>query len=151
MNPRSFLQPDVLIAALLVLLPFCYAAFLPEHFASGVRAMPRLLRIAVPSLVCVPYVLVARAFGSFHWSWFALYALLPPGIAFILDQARAMDARRRGNWRDFAVLIALGLAVDLRWFESAWPQGFTVFGKMLLLNAGIYAFLGRASTGWSRL
>lgn len=142
MNPRSFLQPDVLIAALLVLLPFCYAAFLPEHFASGVRAMPRLLRIAVPSLVCVPYVLVARAFGSFHWSWFALYALLPPGIAFILDQARAMDARRRGNWRDFAVLIALGLAVDLRWFESAWPQGFTVFGKMLLLNAGIYAFLG---------
>jgi hypothetical protein len=48
----------------------------------------------------------------------------------------------QGDWRDFTVLAMLGLAVDLRWFEPAWPHGYSAFGKMLLLDAGIYAFLG---------
>jgi membrane protease YdiL (CAAX protease family) len=38
------------------------------------------------------------------------------------------------------VLAALGLAVDLRWFEPAWPAGLSVFNKVLLLDAGIYGF-----------
>ncbi len=48
---------------------------------------------------------------------------------------------RHGNWRDFVVLAVLGLAVDLRWFEPAWPAGLTAIGKMLLLDAGIFGFL----------
>jgi hypothetical protein len=39
------------------------------------------------------------------------------------------------------VLVVLGLAVDLRWFEPAWPKGYSAFGKMLLLDAGIFGFL----------
>jgi hypothetical protein len=39
------------------------------------------------------------------------------------------------------VLAVLGLAVDLRWFEPAWPPHLAVFNKMLLLDAGIYGFL----------
>ena len=48
---------------------------------------------------------------------------------------------QRGNWRDFVVLLALGLAVDLRWLEPAWPRGLAALGKMLLLDAGIFGFL----------
>ncbi|MGH9589636.1 MAG: CPBP family glutamic-type intramembrane protease [Terracidiphilus sp.] len=35
----------------------------------------------------------------------------------------------------------MGLAVDLRWFEVAWPAHLAIFNKILLLDAGIYAFL----------
>ncbi len=38
-------------------------------------------------------------------------------------------------------MAALGLAVDLRWFEGAWPPHLAIFSKILLLNAGIYGFL----------
>ena len=86
-------------------------------------------------------MLVAISQGTFRWDWFALYALLPVAVAALEWQARAIDPAQRGNWRDLAVLAALGLAVDLRWFESAWPAHLAVFNKMLLLDAGIYGFI----------
>ena len=48
---------------------------------------------------------------------------------------------QHGNWRDFLVLAVLGLAVDLRWFQPAWPAHLIAFNKILLLDAGIWAFL----------
>jgi membrane protease YdiL (CAAX protease family) len=89
----------------------------------------------------VPYALVTATLAAFRWEWFALYALLPVAIAGLLWQARQADRAQRGNWRDFLVLGALGLAVDLRWLERAWPAHLAVFNKMLLLDAGIYGFL----------
>jgi hypothetical protein len=38
-------------------------------------------------------------------------------------------------------MVTLGLAVDLRWFERAWPPHLAVFNKVLLLDAGIYGLL----------
>ena len=76
-----------------------------------------------------------------RWNWLALYALLPVAIAVVLSQARNADPDQKGDWRDFLVLLVLGLAVDLRWMEPAWPTGMTALGKMLLLDAGIYGFL----------
>ena len=32
--------------------------------------------------------------------------------------------------------------MDLRWFEPAWGPGLAIFNKVLLLDAGIYGFLG---------
>jgi membrane protease YdiL (CAAX protease family) len=89
----------------------------------------------------VPYVLVASSRGWFRWDWFALYALLPVAVAGLQWQAREADPVQRGNWRDFLVLAILGLAVDLRWFEPAWPAHLAVFSKILLLDAGIYGFI----------
>jgi membrane protease YdiL (CAAX protease family) len=84
---------------------------------------------------------VAVSYGQFRWSWFALYLLLPVAISFLLYRASVADPAQRGDWRDFLVLVVLGLAVDLRWFEPAWPPRLAVFNKMLLLDAGIYGFL----------
>jgi hypothetical protein len=85
--------------------------------------------------------LVTGAAGQFRWGWFALYAMLPVAVAALLHQAALADPAQHGNWRDFLILATLGLAVDLRWFESAWPPHMSIFSKMLLLDAGIYGFI----------
>jgi hypothetical protein len=89
----------------------------------------------------VPYLLVACSTGTFHWGWLAVYALLPVAVSALMHQARRIDPEQHGNWRDFLVLAVLGLAVDLRWFESAWPAHLAIFNKILLLDAGIYGLL----------
>jgi len=138
---HSFFRPEIVAAAILLLAPLFYAGFAPDHFATIATRLPRVGRVATPALLSIPYALVALSFGVLRWEWLALYALLPVGLAFLLDQARNVDAKVRGNWRDFLVLAALGLAVDLRWLEPAWPHGLAAAGKILLLDAGIYGFL----------
>jgi membrane protease YdiL (CAAX protease family) len=127
------------VAALLTLLPFLLAAFRPVSVQAAQR-LPIVVRIVLPAVLCVPYVMVAISYRQFRWSWFALYLLLPAVISWLLYLASVADAAQLGDWRDFLVLAALGLAVDLRWFEPAWPLRFAVFNKMLLLDAGIYGF-----------
>jgi membrane protease YdiL (CAAX protease family) len=131
---------SVVVAALLTLLPFLFAAFWPLSDQAAER-VPVVVRIVRPAVLCVPYVIVAVSYGQFRWSWFALYLLLPVAISFLLYRASVADPAQRGDWRDFLVLVVLGLAVDLRWFEPAWPPHLAVFNKMLLLDAGIYGFL----------
>jgi membrane protease YdiL (CAAX protease family) len=77
----------------------------------------------------------------FSWKWCALYAALPVAIAWLLGQAAIADPEQRGNWRDAIILLTLGLAVDLRWFERAWPNGLTGLGKLLLVDAALYGFV----------
>jgi membrane protease YdiL (CAAX protease family) len=141
MNFAEGLRPGALVAAVLLLAPMLIAAFAPALVDALRRKLPQIARVGAPSLLCLPYVLTARAFGLFQWRWLAVYALLPVAVAFLLEQARTEDAARRGNWRDFVVLLALGLAVDLRWLEPAWPRGLAALGKVLLLDAGIFGFL----------
>jgi len=116
-------------------------AFFPDFAAARVRAFPVWTRFVCPAALSIPYLLVACGAGAFRWGWSALYALVPVAIALLLGQAARVDAAQRGNWRDFLVLAALGLAVDLRWFETAWPAHLAVFNKILLLDAGIYGFV----------
>ena len=141
MNLHSIVQTEVVIAAFLVLAPMLGAAFFPARVTSLQQKLPRAVFLFIPSLLCVPYALVAQSFGILRWNWLALYALLPVAIAVILSQARNADPEQNGDWRDFLILLVLGLSVDLRWMEPAWPSGLTALGKMLLLDAGIYGFL----------
>jgi hypothetical protein len=135
------ISPAIVIAALLTLITFLAAAFFAREFTGLAESRSTGLHLFGPSVLCVPYVLVACSTGTFRWYWLALYALLPVVVAMLLSQARRVDFAQRGNWRDFLVLAVLGLAVDLRWFEGAWPARLAVFNKMLLLDAGIYGFL----------
>jgi membrane protease YdiL (CAAX protease family) len=126
---------------LLSLAPFLAAAFFPQWAAGRARSLPAWLRLAAPAALVVPYLLVAASGGSFRWGWSALYALLPIAVASLLSEAARIDPNQRGNWRDFLVLATLGLAVDFRWFEGAWPAHLVIFNKVLLLDAGIYGFV----------
>jgi uncharacterized protein len=135
------LTPPIVIAACLTLLPFLAAAFLSEKIARQASGSPAWSRLLWPSVLSLPYVLVTGSAGTFRWGWFALYAMVPVAVAASLWNAGAADPGQRGDWRDFLVLAVLGLSVDLRWFEPAWPPHLAVFNKMLLLDAGIYGFL----------
>lgn len=135
------LRPQIIIAACLTLIPFLAAAFFGASIERHSETLPTWVRLLRPAVLATPYALVAWSAGDFRWGWFALYALLPVAVAALLWQAKAIDIAGRGNWRDFLVLAVLGLAVDLRWFEPAWPPHLAVFNKMLLLDAGIYGFL----------
>lgn len=141
MDISYYLRAGVIAAAVLLLAPMLVAAFWPALVEKMGRVTPRVVRVGAPVLLCIPYALTARSFGTFRWGWLAVYALLPVAIAFLLEQARGEHAELPGTWRDFAVLLALGLAVDLRWLEPAWPRGLAALGKMLLLDAGIWGFL----------
>lgn len=137
----SYLHPAIVAAAVLTLLPFLAAAFFSARFAVWAQRLPAWFAFAAPAALSIPYVLVAIAVGNFAWGWFALYALLPVFIAAVLRAARQLDVAQCGHWLDFIILATLGLAVDLRWFELAWPPHLSVFNKMLLLDAGVYAFV----------
>jgi membrane protease YdiL (CAAX protease family) len=141
MEVSDMITPANSIAALLALVPFLAAAFFPQWAAGRARSLPLWAQLMSPAVLSVPYVLVAVAGGVFRWGWFALYALLPVAVATLLWDAGRTDPNQRGNWRDFLVLAVLGLAVDLRWFEGAWPAHLAIFNKVLLLDAGIYGFI----------
>ncbi len=130
----------VYIAAGLILAPFLITAFCPSWVRAAAR-LPLGVRLGVPALLSIPYLLVALAYGEFRWGWLAVYLLLPVLISSLLYRASVVDPEQRGEWHDFLILAVLGLAVDLRWFEPAWAPHLAVFNKMLLLDAGIYGFL----------
>jgi membrane protease YdiL (CAAX protease family) len=135
------ISPANTIAALITLIPLLAAAFFAGRVAGCARRLPAWAQILCPVALSVPYVLVTSAAGQFRWGWFGLYAVLPVAVAGLLWQAIRADAAQHGNWRDFLVLATLGLAVDLRWFEGAWPAHLAIFNKILLLDAGIYGFI----------
>jgi hypothetical protein len=112
-----------------------------EPIARAVARWPRGVRIVFPALFVLPYVAVSISQHTLSWKWFALYAGLPAVVAWLLDRAAAADAEQRGNWRDAIILLALGVAVDLRWFESAWPAGLRALNELLLVDVGLYGFL----------
>ena len=130
--------PPVIIAAALALAPYLATAFFPERTFGALQRIPAAVRSLAPAALGVPYLLVAVPEHVFRWSWLAVYTVLPVAIGALLARARIADPGQRGNWRDFIVLAVIGLTVDLRWFEPAWPARLAVFNKVLLLDAGIY-------------
>jgi uncharacterized protein len=144
--PPELSQWTTVAAVLLAFAPvpafgFCGVAL------ERVRALPRWLQVALPAVLAIPYVVAAAPQGPpgpqgwFRWGWFALYALLPVVVAALLMLVARLDPDQRGHWLEFLVLLVLGLAVDLRWFEGAWPRRIVFMNKLLLLDAGLYGFL----------
>lgn len=132
---------EMWIAAAVTLIPLLLAGFFSKTVCRVVAELPARVRLFGPGLLCIPYALVVKPRDLAHVAWLLLYAAVPIFIAWTLWQAKSADPGGRGNWRDFVVLAAIGLAVDLRWFERAWPPHLAVFNKMILLDAGIYGFL----------
>ena len=133
--------PAAIAVLVLELIPAAAFGFARERVGQACARWPSTLRTALPALCALPYVLISCSHQMFSWKWCALYAALPVAIAWLLGRAAIADPDQRGNWRDAIVLLTLGLAVDLRWFERAWPSGLTGWGKVLLVDATLYGFL----------
>jgi len=130
------------------LLPAMAFGLRTEQLAPAIARWPKAVRICLPACLVVPYLILTVPAHVFCWEWFALYVLLPVVMAWLMIRAAVADPEQRGNWRDAFILLTLGLAVDLRWFDAAWPAGLRGWGNLLLVDAGLYAFLGiRQLTG----
>jgi len=105
------------------------------------QSLPAGLRLALPALLVGPYAIVALATHTLELQWLAIYLLTPVAVAVLLFSAARLDPNQRGHFLDFLVLLPLGLAVDLRWLEPAWPHRMALLGKLVLLDAGLYGFL----------
>jgi uncharacterized protein len=133
--------PAAIAALTIELAPAVAFGLAGERLTRAVQGWPSAIRIACPALFVLPYILVSISEHIFRWHWLALYAGLPVMIAWLLGQATTADPEQRGSWRDAIILLTLGLAVDLRWFDGAWPSGLQALNKLLLVNIGLYGFL----------
>lgn len=133
--------PVAIVALGLELAPAVLFGFAADRVARAVERWPVTLRISLPALFVAPYAMVSISQHIFRWQWFALYAALPVAIAWLLLHAATADPEQRGNWRDALILLLLGLAVDLRWFDHAWPSGLRALNELFLVDAGLYGFL----------
>jgi len=133
--------PLAIAALALELVPAIAFGVSSERVAGAVRRLPLALRVVAPALFVAPYLMVSLSAHIFRWEWFALYAGLPVAIAWLLLHAAPVDPEQRGDWRDYFILLVVGLAVDLRWFESAWPSGLRALNELFLVDAGLYGFL----------
>lgn len=131
--------PKAVAVLLVELVPAAAFAFASERVAAILASWPKAVRIIAPCGLLIPYVILA---AQFRWRWLAVYGLLPVVMAWLMERAAAVDPEQKGNWRDALILLVLGLTVDLRWFDPAWPAGFRGLGNLLLVDAGLYAFLG---------
>jgi uncharacterized protein len=144
----QFVTPPAIAAFAFELAIAASFAFAAEGIARAVQRWPKELRIGFPAILVAPYLSVAIPAHIFAWGWCALYALLPVTIAWLLTRAAGADGEQRGDWRDAFILLVVGLAVDLRWFESAWPSGLRALNELFLVDAGLYGFLAiRQLTG----
>ncbi len=130
-----------IIALVMELAPAVGFGFAAERIARRIQRWPVALRLFLPAVCIVPYVLISVSAHIFRWQWFALYLVLPVVIAWLLEQAAAADPEQRGRWQDAMILLMLGLSVDLRWFDGAWPNGLQALNKLLLVDMGLYGFL----------
>lgn len=137
---QNYSSADLAVLAL-ELVPAATLGLAGERVAQAAERWPRALRVLTPVIFVLPYVLIANSHHIFAWRWFALYAGLPIILTGLLASAAAADPEQRGSWQDALILLVLGLAVDLRWFERAWPPGLAGLGKLLLVDAALYGFV----------
>jgi membrane protease YdiL (CAAX protease family) len=129
------------IAVALLLIPLFAFGFAGETCVRSAQSLPTPLRLVLPAALVLPYGIVAIGSHILALSWLLVYLVVPVLIAVIEALAAHLDPQQRGHLLDFLVLIPLGLAVDLRWLEPAWPPRLGLLGKLTLLDAGLYAFL----------
>lgn len=139
MSNVTAVQAAILAIELVPAVAFGLAA---ERVSRAISRWHVVLRVTAPAVLVVPYLILSILNHLFRWEWCILYVLLPVVMAWLMQRAAASDPEQRGNWRDAFILLTLGLAVDLRWFDAAWPAGLRGWGNLLLVDAGLYAFLG---------
>jgi uncharacterized protein len=133
--------PLELAAEAFLLFPLLALAFFGEQFSRALRRFPLPVRLGLPVLAEIPYYLVTHSSGNFRWSFAAIYGLLPVVLVILIWDASRLDPQQRGDWRDFLVLLILGVVVEFKLFERAWPTGMGSFNRLILLDTAVYGFL----------
>jgi membrane protease YdiL (CAAX protease family) len=133
--------PLEVAAEAFLIFPLLALAFFGEPFRRAVTRLSLPARLGLPVLAAVPYYLVAHSSVNFSWLFVGIYAVLPVILVILLWDANRQDPEQRGGWGDFLVLLILGVVVEFRLFERAWPPGMGSFNRLILLDTAVYGFL----------
>lgn len=142
---------------ILLLIPLLAFAFVQDSFVRLIQRLPVGVRLVVPSIGGICYWAATASTPYLQPQYVVVYAALPIALSILLWHAAQADPEQRGDWRDFVVLAVLGLVVEFRVFESAWPARVGALNRLILLNTGLYGFMAiRQLTGvgfnlWPRM
>ena len=131
----------IIVAEVILLFPLLALGLAGDRFARAVNWLPATVRVAIPALAVIPYYLVTHSAGDVRWSFAGFYAVLPAILVALLWQAAKLDPEQRGTWGDFVVLAVLGILVEFRLLEPAWPAHLRSFNRLILFDTGLYGFL----------
>ena len=137
----SFPLIPAIVALVLLLAPVFAFGFCGERCIRAAQSLPLGARLALPLVLVLPWLLVSLSAGTFALRWLLVYLLIPVLVSTLLWLAAQRDPEQHSHLLDYLVLFPLGLAVDLRWLEPAWPHRLALLGKLTLLDAGLYGFL----------
>jgi uncharacterized protein len=130
--------PSTFAAFTLLLTPYWFFGFGLAGLLASVRS--RAVRVLLPALLVVPYLVFSIPRGEFHWSYGLLLPAITVGLAclfeFIGPESPAI------GWQDIIALCLVGFPVEFRVLSGTFPHsGLSAFSKFLLLDAVLYAYL----------
>ena len=95
-------------------------------------------KTVAPLLLTLSYVDFTVPRDEFRWGLF----LGLNGVVLAVSLLLASTRSPRPGWQDAASLTVLALAVELHWFDQAWPApGLSAIPKLLFVDAGLYGYL----------
>jgi membrane protease YdiL (CAAX protease family) len=98
-------------------------------------------RLLTPVSLIVPYLVFALPHRQFRWTLCLGMTAIVLAITSLLQHAHA-TGKLKPDWHDWLVLAILGISVDLRFFDQAWPvAGLNGMPKLLFVDAGLYGYL----------
>jgi CAAX protease family protein len=131
-------------------LPYAFASFallLAPLWFFGVGAgewlrdaiRSRWLRVALPALLGIPYLMFAFATRDFHWSLAALMFVLPVVLAALLEFSALPP---KFAWQDVVVLGILAATYVLRLLSGAWLYaGLAALPKLFVADLALYLYV----------
>lgn len=124
--------PSAIASFALLLAP--YYAFGMGPVPDAIKALGQPAKIALAGLAVAPYPIFSVPRHDFHTEILAGFLAVIYGVAVLLSLKR--------GWADWSALLLLAGAVELHWFDRAWPvPGMSGMPKLLLLDAALYGFL----------
>jgi uncharacterized protein len=130
--------PHAFASFALLLSPLWFFGFgAGEWLQDTVRS--RWLRIVLPAVLGVPYLVFAFPPGDFHWSLAAAMFVLPVGLAALLELS-VLPAKLA--WLDGVVLGILAATYILRLLSGAWPYaGLAALPKLFVADLVLYLYV----------
>jgi membrane protease YdiL (CAAX protease family) len=136
--------PSAFASLALLLLPYWAFGFGAAGWLQhALKSTP--VRVLLPGLLVLPYEVFAAPRGEFRASIALVLAAIPIALAALFEFAPPGGLRgsQAGiTWQDVVVLAAIGVPVEFGLLRGAWPYpGLGAMPKLLLMDAGLYAFL----------
>ncbi|HLJ50297.1 MAG TPA: CPBP family intramembrane glutamic endopeptidase [Bryobacteraceae bacterium] len=98
----------------------------------------RAVKIACGFVLIVPYLVFALPRGEFQWS--LCLGLL--GMILAVSSILSFAGAESPSWPDWLTLVLLALAVELHFFDRAWPvPGLSGLAKLLFVDLALYGYL----------